>query len=224
MNYYKVGGAVRDEILGKKPKDIDYAVEANSYEDMKNDLLNRGALIFLETPEHGTIRAKLGKIAADFVLARKDGYYSDGRRPDSISVGTIYDDLARRDFTMNSIAKAGDKYLDPHNGIQAIREKLIVTSRTVDEVLTEDSLRMIRAIRFSVTLGFRIGMEIHEFLSAPRHTHLLKNVSEERIYEELKKAFEYDTNRTLHILDLYPTIQDYVFSGNIWLLPTMKGK
>src|SRR5213078_1014330 len=94
--YYEVGGAVRDELLGiplDKIKDIDFAVEAKSFEDMKNDLLSKGVEIFREEPNYFTIRGRIpvdstqwrcpGK-AVDFVLCRKDGRYSDGRRPDEV--------------------------------------------------------------------------------------------------------------------------------------------
>src|SRR5689334_19330699 len=99
VKLYKVGGYVRDQVLGLKSKDIDYAVEAESYDAMKNHLIEKGAKIYLEQPQYFTIRGKLNDEDADFVLCRKEGKYSDGRRPDTVEIGTIYDDLARRDFT-----------------------------------------------------------------------------------------------------------------------------
>ena len=94
MKFYLVGGSVRDKLLGLKPKDKDYVVDAKSYEEMKSAIIEHGGNIFLETPQHFTIRALLPKIgAADFVLPRIDAFYSDGRRPDSVSVGTLEETL-----------------------------------------------------------------------------------------------------------------------------------
>ncbi len=102
VKIYLVGGSIRDQLLGLKSKDLDYAVEAGSYEEMR-DYIKENGKIFLETPEYLTIRAHLKNgEPADFVLCRKDGEYSDGRRPDKVTPGTLYDDLARRDFTVNA--------------------------------------------------------------------------------------------------------------------------
>jgi tRNA nucleotidyltransferase (CCA-adding enzyme) len=95
IEYFKVGGFVRDAILGVKSKDIDYAVQAPSYEAMAADIVARGGKIFYEKPEYLTIRAKMNGEDADFVLCRKEGAYSDARHPDKVEPGTIDDDLAR---------------------------------------------------------------------------------------------------------------------------------
>src|SRR4051812_36297006 len=111
VHLYEVGGHVRDSLLGIKSKDIDFAVEAESFMELFNWLNAQKFDIFLITEEYGTIRARFPKghvnagLTADFVLCRKDGNYSDGRRPDSVSPGTIFDDLARRDFTVNAMAR-----------------------------------------------------------------------------------------------------------------------
>lgn len=119
VKFYQVGGSVRDKIMGIKPHDIDFAIGAESFGAMREAILARGGKIFLEMEKFFTIRANLPELgSADFVLTRKDGSYSDGRRPDGVTVGTILDDLARRDFTMNAIAinvETGD-ILDPFDG------------------------------------------------------------------------------------------------------------
>ncbi len=80
MNIFLVGGAVRDEIMGRQPNDQDFAVEAESFEAMKQDIIAQGGKIFQEKPEFFTIRANMPGIkGADFVLCRKDGPSSDGR-------------------------------------------------------------------------------------------------------------------------------------------------
>jgi len=106
IKLFEVGGHVRDGLLGIKSKDIDMAVEAPSWEAMREFVKHNTKKIFLEKEEFLTIRA-MGHdgLPKDFVLCRKDGAYSDGRRPDTVEAGTIFDDLARRDFTVNAIAK-----------------------------------------------------------------------------------------------------------------------
>lgn len=221
--FYKVGGCVRDEILGLKSKDIDYSVEAASYEAMRDAVIQRGGEIFLETPQHFTIRAKVpGLGAADFVLARKDGAYSDGRRPDSVEAGTLLDDLARRDFTMNAIAQDEEgNFIDPFNGAKDISNRFIQVVGSVDR-LREDSLRMLRAIRFAITKDFILSPQIFTFLSLGENAKLLRNVSEERIREEMNKAFAADTLKTLTFLDHFTAIREVLFSRGLSLETTLK--
>ena len=87
--FFQVGGCVRDRLMGVPCHDIDFSVEAESFEAMREAILERGGTIYLDTPEFFTIRAKepgLGTV--DFVLCRKEGAYSDGRHPDKVEMGT----------------------------------------------------------------------------------------------------------------------------------------
>lgn len=223
---YLVGGTLRDKLMGKKPKDVDYAFEG-TYEQMRDYILNNGGKIFIEKPEFGTIRCLINSEACDYAVCRKDGNYSDGRRPDNITLGDIYEDLSRRDFTMNAIAqniKTGE-VLDPYDGKDAIKHGFIECVGNTRERFEEDALRMLRALRFSVTLNFQLSYDIRMFLTGNRHLHLLNNVSDERIYEELSKMFKHNTLKTLHVLDLYPELEEYLFLGDsLWLKPTMESK
>lgn len=208
VKLYKVGGCVRDEILGLKSKDIDYAVTASSYEEMKDYLISLEANIFLEKPEYLTIRAKVKGEDADFVLCRKDGAYSDGRRPDSVKIGTIEDDLARRDFTMNAIAiDENGNYIDPFNGVLDIKLGIIKCVGSSDRI-REDSLRMLRALRFAITKKFIMGYEIERILH--NEYNLLKNISRERIYEELNRMFSFSTELTYHYMCKYQSLFSYI--------------
>ena len=158
--FYEVGGAVRDEILNLPTNDLDYAVEAESYEAMREAVLERGGEIFLESPEYLTIRAKVPGIGpADFVLCRKDGAYSDGRHPDRVEPGTLLDDLARRDFTMNAMAVdiENGKLYDPHDGRKDMEAETIRCVGVAEERFEEDALRILRAIRFAITKGHEAG-------------------------------------------------------------------
>lgn len=226
IKIYQVGGSVRDEILGVKSKDIDYSVEASSFEEMRNYIVLSGGEIFLETPEYVTIRARFGRETADYVLCRKDGEYSDGRRPDYVEPGTLYDDLARRDFTMNAIAKdSNGNYLDPFVGIQDIQNKIIRCVGDPYRRISEDWLRMLRAVRFAITKNFRIDDSILKIYEDNYATSMLaKTVSEERIREEITKMFKYSTIDSLMFFEEYPKMRYACFGGNIWLKPTVEEK
>lgn len=221
IKYWQIGGSIRDEFLGLKSKDIDYAVEAPSYEAMKNDILARGGTIYLETQKFLTIRAKMPSIGdADFVLCRKDGEYHDGRSPESVDPGTIDDDLARRDFRMNAIARnmeTGEIY-DPFNGILDIRDEMIHCVGNAWDRFNEDRLRILRAIRFAVTKGFNLSWEINEFMYKEAiYENALQGVSKERVREELFKMFSHDTVKSLEMVSRYNAF----FMKNIFNNPDM---
>jgi tRNA nucleotidyltransferase (CCA-adding enzyme) len=226
VQIYKVGGAVRDKFLGVKAKDFDFAVEAPSYDAMRDHIAANGK-IFLEKPEYFTIRAKMGGVDADFVLCRKEHGYSDGRRPDSVSAGDIYDDLSRRDFTVNAIAirVADGEVFDPHSGIDDIKDRIIRCVGHAEDRFTEDSLRLLRAVRFSITKGFEMSIDIQEFLNIKRKVQMLENVSKERIREELNRMMKFDTLATLKMFERFPHLRDVVFSDDtLWLEATNKDR
>lgn len=237
VEIFLVGGAVREIIRGfpEKVSDWDFAVEAESFAHMRDYLIESGFDIFLETEQYFTIRARAPKTkfsfagmdmtgtTFDFTLCRSEGAYSDGRRPDTVEVGTIKDDLARRDFTMNAIAlDAAGGLIDPFNGAEDIKSGLIRCVGTTER-LREDSLRMLRAIRFAVQLDFTLANDIVGFLYDPNNVPLLDNVSEERIRDEMTKMFKADTLETLYYLQSYHALTASIFGNRIWLLPTVKG-
>lgn len=226
IKLYKVGGCIRDQFLGVKSKDIDYSVEAPSYDAMRDYIASNGK-IFLESPEYLTIRAKVNGDDADFVLCRKEGDYTDGRRPDKVEAGDIYDDLARRDFTMNAIAFdiQTQEFIDPHNGMDHINNRLIKCVGEAEERFTEDSLRILRAIRFHITKGFTLADSIIDCLHSYDIVGGLVNVSQERIREEINKCFRADTWQTMVMMEEFPLIRDAVFmKNNMWLEATFKAK
>ena len=245
MELYEVGGCVRDEILGIKSKDIDFSVVLDQasfltsgeegFQAMSENLTMRGFKIFLETPEYFTIRArfpdtgweKYKGLTADFVMARSEGEYTDGRRPDEVYIGTLRDDLQRRDFRMNAIAKdiKTGKLIDPFDGQKDIEDKVIRAVGDPLDRFREDALRAIRALRFSVTKGFDIWGDVEIAMQHPEVLNALAtNISPERIREELEKMFKHDTLRTLGMLEYFPALTDVMFSGPISLMPTMKQK
>lgn len=226
IQIYKVGGAVRDQFLGLRSKDLDYAVEAPSFEAMHDFIAERGK-IFLVKPEFFTIRAKVNGEDADFVLCRKEHGYTDGRRPDSVTIGDIYDDLSRRDFTMNAIAIRGEggEVIDPHDGVRDIIQRTIRCVGRAHERFSEDSLRMIRAVRFSITKGFGLDAEISFALENRKLLAKLENVSRERVREELNRCFRHNTLETLTMFERFPRLRNEVFADPaLWLEATNRDR
>lgn len=239
VNLYLVGGAVREIVRGfpEKVNDWDFAVEAPSFEYMRGWIREQGFEIFLETPQYYTIRARssegftfagmdMSGRTFDFTLCRTESDYTDGRRPDNVAPGTIEQDLARRDFTINAMAMDKDgEIIDPFGGREDIE---IGTIRCVggDDRFVEDYLRVIRAIRFSIQLDFRVATDEHCFISSAVRSDLLKTISEDRVRDELTKCFKLDTGKTLERLSTYSTLMRDVFRTypNLWFMPTSKGK
>lgn len=159
--YYKVGGYLRDHMLGIPSKDIDFAVVAPSFDAMLESVEERGCQVFQSRPESHTLRALHPNLGAvDFVWARREGPYTDGRHPDFVLPGSIEDDLARHDFTMNAMAvpEDGGSIIDPHDGLKDIKDMVIRCVGDPIDRFREDGLRVFRALRFSVTKN----MVLHE--------------------------------------------------------------
>lgn len=232
IQFYQVGGCVRDKRLGVlegkivKPKDIDFSVVAPSYEAMKAAIIAKGCDIKVEKPEFVTVRAvhpELGGV--DFVLCRKDGQYTDGRRPDSIEIGTLADDLARRDFTVNALAEDEDgNIIDLFDGQRDLRDMVLRCVGDTEKRMREDSLRMLRAIRFQITKGFYPDLKLENFLLNTDNAFLLKNLPVERIRDEILKCMEFDTLETLRVFERYRQIRNVIFSRNLKLVPTIFSK
>lgn len=237
---YEVGGAVRDRLMGIRSKDFDYVVVVEEmigepaeigYGVMKSYLIDKGFTIFQENPNCLTIRCKfpIGHvnygITADFVLAREEQYNEFSRIP-SVRVGSLKQDLERRDFTVNAIAcTTNGMIIDPFNGRAAIANKLLDTPVHPWITFTDDPLRALRAIRFSVTKGFEIASRVREAFEAPELVVMTnRKVSVERIREELLKAFKFDTIRTFEaLMDVPKPLRDcWINSGGLWLKPTLE--
>lgn len=223
--FYLVGGAVRDKFLGIASKDKDYAVEAPSFAAMREAIIARGGKIFLETPKYFTIRAHVPELGAtDYTLCRKDGEYVDGRHPENVTIGTIQDDLARRDFTMNAIAIDTDNgdILDPFKGMNDIVAKMIACVGNPIDRFREDKLRVFRAARFSLTKNFKFDWETAQ---AMNEVNDFSGVSTERIRDELLKMFQAETLGAYMLLyDTFPNLGRVVNERGIWFKPTTEVK
>ena len=242
FKFYEVGGCVRDEILGLKSKDIDYVAVAG--EDLLKDVDSPHTLfgileeflrlekfeIFLVTADCFTIRGKFPvdhryQGIADFVMARKETGYIPFTRTPIVVPGTLYDDLERRDFTLNALAKDEDgNIVDFFNGLEHLKSGILITPLPCEVTFHDDPLRILRAIRFSITKGFSIPEEMDFVIKNYDYEVKMSVVSQERIREELIKCFAFDTFLTMQVLMKYPKLADFCFSGILWLKPTMEKK
>lgn len=155
QNTFLVGGCVRDMLLKKTPKDYDIVTDANmealreefNTNGWKVDAVGENFLVYAVSKNHNQFEI------ANF---RKEGPSSDGRRPDHVEIGTLEDDAARRDFTVNSIYydPFSGKFLDPNNGMRDLRERTLKFIGKPHERIKEDYLRVFRFYRFLAKLGF----------------------------------------------------------------------
>jgi tRNA nucleotidyltransferase/poly(A) polymerase len=240
FKFYEVGGKVRDEILGVQSKDVDFVAvpkdslieefpeAADLFEVLVDYLTREKFQIFLVTAECYTIRAKFPEGhkyqgVADFVMARKEIGYVPFTRTPIVKPGTLFDDLERRDFTLNAIAKdENGALIDPFNGIEDLQNGVIRTPLPCEVTFKDDPLRILRAIRFMITKGFVITAEMHQHIKHFDYEVFMAVVSAERIREELLKCFKHDTAETLKVLMRYPALFEYIFMTKIWLKPTME--
>ncbi len=190
---YVVGGAVRDHIMGKECNDYDVTTSAlpeqikKAFEDHR--VIETGI-------KHGTVTVLVGDHAVEITTYRCDGEYSDGRRPDSVTfTSSLKQDLERRDLTVNAVAyNEKNGFKDFFCGINDIKNGIIRCVGVPEKRFEEDKLRILRAVRFSSTLGFEIEENtkkaVHEMCGE------LSCVSRERVLVELlkllcgKNAFE----------------------------------
>lgn len=240
FKFYEVGGKIRDELLGLPNKDVDYVavpckealdqgLTASEMFTMLCEYLKSEEFeIFLITRECYTIRAKFPpnykyQGVADFVMARKEVGYIPGTRTPIVEPGTLYDDLSRRDFTVNALAKDPDtgELIDLFGGVKDLEIKRLVTPLDVIVTLNDDPLRILRAIRFKITKGFLFDSELDAAIMYYPYEEKMQVVSEQRIREELLKCFDYDTLQTLKTLNDYEPLRDYIFTKTkLWLKPT----
>jgi len=241
---FKVGGCIRDKLLGVESKDIDFTFVLDDLNMSVDDgfammykwLSDEGFQIFLSTPECFTIRAKFPLnnpnegLVADFVMARKEIGYLEGTRQPILELGTLEDDLIRRDFTLNAMAEDEDgNLIDLFDGVWALKNRILLTPRDAKETMLDDPLRLLRAFRFSITKGFEISPRIWETCLIDSVIDKLELVvSQERIREEILKMMKHDTLKTLELFQririINPRILEIMFGRDMWLNPTFGKK
>ena len=180
---YAVGGCVRDSILRRVPGDWDVTTSAKP-DQVKN--------IFRRTIDtgiqHGTVTVMLNHKGYEVTTYRVDGEYEDSRHPKNVEfTSSLFEDLRRRDFTINAMAYNEDNgIVDEFEGMRDIEKGIIRCVGDPKERFSEDALRMLRAVRFSAQLGFSIDDNTSEAIKklAPS----ISKISQERIHAELGKT------------------------------------
>jgi poly(A) polymerase len=191
LESFVIGGFVRDYILKRSDaKDVDIVAVGSGI-----DLAKEVSQLLPGKPKvsifknYGTAMLKSGGIELEFVGARKESYQKDSRKP-AVENGTLEDDQNRRDFTINALAlslnpQSFGKLLDPFNGVQDLKNKIIRTPLDPNITYSDDPLRMLRAIRFATQLNFKIEKE--SLAAITGNADRIKIISKERIVEEINK-------------------------------------
>jgi poly(A) polymerase len=190
LEVYAVGGYVRDQLLERPCKDIDFVCVGSGVDLATQVARNIDPRLKVTVFKNfGTAHFKLDDLDLEFVGARKESYERHSRKP-FVEEGTLEDDQNRRDFTINALAVALNKknfgkLVDPFHGLDDLEKKIIRTPLDPDITFSDDPLRMMRAIRFATQLGFDI--EPLTFQSIKKNAERISIISQERITEELNK-------------------------------------
>jgi poly(A) polymerase len=185
-----IGGFVRDMFLKRNSKDIDIVVLGSGIELAKkiaSKIGKEGEAKYFKN--FGTAMLRVDNLEVEFVGARKESYSKNSRNP-IVEDGSLEDDQNRRDFTINALALSLNKenfgkLVDPFNGIEDLKKKIIKTPLDPDITFSDDPLRMMRGIRFASQLNFNI--DPITFKAIQRNAKRISIVSKERINDELHK-------------------------------------
>lgn len=190
VDAYLIGGFVRDIFLERASKDIDVVAIGKGIDLATKLKENLGEEAHLSVFKNfGTAQIKFNDLEIEFVGARKESYSRDSRKP-IVEDGTLQDDQLRRDFTINALAIGLSqhnfgKLLDPFNGLEDLKNKIIRTPLDPNITYSDDPLRMMRAIRFASQIGFTI--EANSLAAISTNKERISIVSKERIADELNK-------------------------------------
>ena len=183
---YLVGGTVRDAFLGRSGYDYDFATDA-SPEDTHELVRPVASAVWLQGIKFGTVGAEIDGVRMEITTFRTERYQPDSRHPEVEFASDIAVDLSRRDFTVNAMAvRLPEKEaIDPFEGLEDLKKKVLRTPIDPDESFADDPLRMLRAFRFAAQLDFEIAPEV--MASIARSKAKLETVSAERIRDELSR-------------------------------------
>lgn len=196
---YIVGGSIRDLLLSREISDYDLASSARP--DQIRQVFKHYKTI-LTGIRYGTVTVVLSGQNVEITSFRKEGLYEDGRRPNQLEfTSQLEEDLSRRDFTINSMAyNQYGNLVDLFLGQEDLKKKLIRTVGNPHRRFGEDHLRILRAVRFAVQLGFDIEEETYQ--AAKELAPLLERISMERIQDEFFKIISSDqASRGIRILE-----------------------
>ena len=208
---YVVGGCVRDSILGREPHDWDICTPALACE-LLVEFEEKGYKVIPTGLQHGTITVHLNGNNYEITTFRRDGEYSDGRHPDTVEFTSdlIYD-LERRDLTINAMAYNSEEGLvDPYCGYEDIQDRKIRCVGNPDDRFQEDGLRILRVLRFSVQLGFKIELLTKRAMIDNRS--LLNKISFERINAEFVKIIESSSSHRarMQLLEFEDVLAEFI--------------
>ena len=196
---YFAGGCVRDELLGLAPSDFDIATSARP-EEISRLVVRAGHQTHFVGESFGVTLVKISGVQVEVATFRRDGVYSDGRRPDAVEFATAQEDAQRRDFTINALfldpfvredgsgdatASGKGRIIDLVGGRADLAAGVVRAVGAAEARLGEDHLRALRAVRFAARLGFVLEQQTAAEIS--RHAKDLGGVSKERMGEEVRR-------------------------------------
>lgn len=189
ISCFIIGGFVRDLLLNRPCKDIDFVVLGSGIDAAEKAAAALGVTKVNVFKNFGTAMFRYDDLDIEFVGARKESYRHDSRKP-VVEDGTIQDDQNRRDFTINALAISLNKadyglLIDPFGGLNDLEQGILRTPLEPEITFSDDPLRMMRAIRFASQLNFQVEYETSEAIK--RAKHRIEIVSQERITDELNK-------------------------------------
>ncbi|MGV9294974.1 CCA tRNA nucleotidyltransferase [Amycolatopsis sp. NPDC003676] len=183
---YLVGGSVRDALLGRLSNDLDFTTDARP--DRVLQIVSEwGDAVWDVGIAFGTVGVTKNGTTLEITTFRADSYDRVGRNPEVTFGDTIEGDLLRRDFTVNAMAidLVGKTFIDPHDGMDALRLKVLDTPALPQESFADDPLRMMRAARFSAQLGFVAAPRVVEAMTSMSEE--IDRITAERVQTELSK-------------------------------------
>lgn len=214
-NLYYVGGVVRDEILGIPSFDTDYCYEGNAIE------FSKSFNVIKKNPDFGTVRIIVDNKEIDIASTREETYPREGHLPIVKRIGCpLKDDLKRRDFTINALAKntLTGEITDYFNGLGDIKEKQLRVLH--NNSFREDPSRIIRGLKFSVRFNFSLDKHTEDL-----QTEYLNNINYDMSYHRLKKELKetFDLNKQ-EAYDIFVKKNIYKLLGKNQEIPTIKGE
>lgn len=233
LEIWIVGGWVRDRLSGHESHDLDVvAVHPAGFDDLERQLVDAGGVVHKRDDGTLTLRVEFPQVLqerfgvknGDVVLARFDGPYTDGRHPDFTRPGTLVEDLARRDLTVNAIAfnNLTGEFCDPHGGRQDLEDGVLRFVGDPVERIREDALRVLRALRFAVTKNLTMTQGTWDAINSDFAAEMLLTLPIERVDTEITRMLVCDSLASIKLLVEADKLHGAVFRNNFHLEGALK--